>query len=78
METTMFDPRAVRDAKRASLLDLAATGDLSLSTVHNFEKGRLTGATGKTRRKLATAYGVEVEQIDAYIGSCSNPSPQAT
>jgi transcriptional regulator with XRE-family HTH domain len=56
---------------------MAHQSGLSLSTIQKFEGGSLESPTGLTKGKLATAYGVEVEQIDAYIESCAETSPQA-
>jgi len=77
MNATLIDPKQLREAQTVTQTELAIKHDLSISTVSRFEVGRLVSASARTRRKLAAAYGVEVEQIDAYLQHHASASAAA-
>ena len=60
----MLNAKAIREALRQTQFELAVRSELSLRTVQSFELGRLTPTT-RTSRKLAAAYQVTVDQVDA-------------
>lgn len=75
MIVAMIDPKQLREARNLTQVELAVREDLSVSTVSRFEAGRLSSPSLRTRRKLAHAYGVSIDQIDAYLGISVPPKP---
>ena len=77
METTLIEPRRMREERGLTQIQLSFDADISLSTVQKFETGKLASPSLRTKVKLASAYRVQIDQINAYIESFSETSPQA-
>jgi transcriptional regulator with XRE-family HTH domain len=61
--------KSIRERLAESQTDFAVRAGLSVSTIGAFESGRDSEFSPGTRRKLATAYGVTIADIDAACSS---------
>jgi transcriptional regulator with XRE-family HTH domain len=60
--------RAMRSALGLTQAALGALAGMSQSRVANIEAGRDKGSGPKARRGLARAFGLSLDDLDAYLG----------
>jgi transcriptional regulator with XRE-family HTH domain len=58
----------IRVARAETQSETALRVGLSMNVVNGFETGRMNQFAASTRRKLALAYNVTIEEIDAACG----------